>query len=131
MASEIELLENEEYINLATFRRSGEAVETPVWFAATGERNAFFVFTDGTSGKVKRLRVTDRVRVAPCKVHGKLKGDWIEGTCEILEDPVEAQRGYDALNAKYGWKMRSLTMLSTLGRRVGRRAVLKIWLQGA
>ena len=30
------MLENENYLSLATFRRDGRAVETPIWFAPEG-----------------------------------------------------------------------------------------------
>jgi uncharacterized protein len=60
----IKKLSKEAYISLATFRRNGEAVQTPVWFAILGGN--LYVVTDGTSAKVKRIRATKRVRVAPC-----------------------------------------------------------------
>ena len=61
-------LTTEAYINLATFRRNGKAVETPVWFAILGGK--LYVVTDGTSAKVKRIRATKRVRLAACNVWG-------------------------------------------------------------
>ena len=42
-AAALETLDRHRYINLVTFRRSGEAVKTPVWLAKRGER--FYVFT--------------------------------------------------------------------------------------
>jgi PPOX class probable F420-dependent enzyme len=60
--SQVMQLSNEAYISLATFRRNGNAVQTPVWFAILdGE---LFVVTDGTTARVKRIRATRRVRVA-------------------------------------------------------------------
>jgi PPOX class probable F420-dependent enzyme len=70
-------LTTEAYINLATFRRNGTAVETPVWFAILGGK--LYVVTDGTSAKVKRIRATQRVRFAACNVWGRVSGDWIDG----------------------------------------------------
>ncbi len=52
-------LEDGRYINLATYRRSGVAVETPVWFAKDSGR--FYVFSAGNAGKVKRLRSSSRL----------------------------------------------------------------------
>ena len=62
----VQSLENEPYVSLATFRRSGAAVETPVWFCTLDGR--LYVVTDGTSAKVKRLRATKRFasRSATC-----------------------------------------------------------------
>jgi len=51
----IKKLSKEAYISLATFRRNGTAVETPVWFAILGGK--LYVVTDGTSAKVKRISV--------------------------------------------------------------------------
>jgi len=56
-------LDRHRYVSLATFRRNGAEVATPVWFAALGAR--LYVVTSGDSGKVKRLRNTPRARVAP------------------------------------------------------------------
>jgi len=76
--SPIGALEHEAYINLATFRRNGNAVETPVWFVVFAGK--LYVFTDGTSAKVKRLRATPRVRIAPCSARGAVTAPWREGT---------------------------------------------------
>ena len=83
-------------------------------------------FTDSTSGKVKRLRKSSRARVAPCNVSGKLRGEWREAVVHVIEDEKTVKRAYDALRAKYGWQMRLTDLVSTLGGRIGRRAMLEI-----
>ena len=98
------------YLNLETFKKSGEGVKTPVWFAAdpsvpldSGDAK-LFVYTIGVSGKVKRIRNNPRVRVAPCTASGKLLGDWVEARAEIAAGE-EAARGMGLLNKKYfPWK---------------------------
>ena len=50
----MDLLAGENYINLATFRKSGKAVETPIWFAHA--EGSYYAFSAGNAGKVKRLR---------------------------------------------------------------------------
>ena len=50
------------YMSLATFRKSGAQVATPVWFAPADGK--LYVFTAGDSGKVKRLRGSSRARRA-------------------------------------------------------------------
>jgi PPOX class probable F420-dependent enzyme len=114
----------ETYINLETFRRDGTGVRTPVWCAPLGDK--IVVFTDGTSYKMKRLRHTTRVRVAACDVRGKLRGEWLEGRCEIVEEAKRAEQIYAALLEKYGFQMRLVNFFSTLSGRIGRRAVLEI-----
>jgi len=98
------------YLNLETFKKSGEGVKTPVWFAADpsarpdSDGAKLYVYTIGVSGKVKRIRNNPRVRIAPCTAGGKLLGDWVEARAEIVTGE-EAVRGMDLLNKKYfPWK---------------------------
>src|ERR1051325_2855605 len=95
-------LGNERYINLATFRRDGRAVETPVW--AVGLNGKLYVFTDGPSAKVKRIRATKKVRVAPCGMAGHVTGEWVEGAARVVDDSALEQEVYTALDRKYGWQ---------------------------
>ena len=98
------------YLNLETFKRNGDGVKTPVWFAADPSANLdshdarLYVYTIGASGKVKRIRNNPRVRIAPCTVRGDVLGDWVDAKAEIVTGP-EAARGMDLLNKKYvPWK---------------------------
>ena len=120
----LKLLTTETYINLATFRRNGTAVETPVWFAILGGK--LYVVTDGTSAKVKRIRATQRVRLASCNVWGGGTGDWIDGTGRILKEQKLIGRAHAALEKKYGWQMWLLDTTSHLFGRIGRRAYLEL-----
>lgn len=124
MGNAISAFEGHAYLNLETFKRDGKGVKTPVWFAKVDDK--LVVFTDGTSYKVKRLRRDTHVRVAPCDVRGVLRGDWFEGRGELVEDAAFERRIYDALLAKYGWQLRLLNIVSTLGRRVGRRKTIAV-----
>ncbi len=117
-------LDRQRYLNLATFRRNGRAVETPVWFALREGR--LYVFTDGTSGKVKRLRANPRIRIAPCDVRGKLKGDWGEGEGRIIDEPAAVEAAYAVLRRKYGLQMRVTDFISRLAGRISRRAILEL-----
>ena len=112
------------YINLATFRRTGEAVETPVWCAEKGGK--LYVFTAANAGKVKRLRNFSRARVAPCDVRGRVLGPWREAQARIVDEPQTSEGAYAALRAKYGWQMWLTDLLSRLSGRIHRRAVLEI-----
>jgi PPOX class probable F420-dependent enzyme len=122
--SALSALDRHPYINLATFRRSGAAVETPVWFAARDGK--LYVFTAAGSGKVKRLRRDSRVRVAPCTLRGRPTGAWIEGRGRRVEDAELEAAAYAALRAKYGWQMRLTDLLSRLSGRIQQRAVLEL-----
>lgn len=117
-------LHGERYINLATFRRSGVAVETPIWFVEADEK--LWAFSAHSAGKVKRLRSSPRVRIAACDVRGRVHGDWIEARARIVDDPEVEARAYAALRAKYGWQMWLTDFFSRLAGRIEGRAVLEI-----
>jgi PPOX class probable F420-dependent enzyme len=90
---------NQQYMNLETFRKSGEGVSTPVWFVALDNELCFT--TEPASGKVKRMRRDPRVRVAPCKVNGELLGDWHDGKARFLS-PEEIPAVEKVYSRKYG-----------------------------
>ena len=95
------------YLNIETFRKNGQGVHTPVWFAGEPEGGApakLYLYSTSDSGKAKRIRNNGRVRVAPCDVRGKLFGEWVEARAEIVTD-TEAEHGIKLLNKKYmPWK---------------------------
>ncbi len=112
------------YVNLATFRKSGREVCTPVWIASEGEK--LCVYTNVTSGKVKRIRNDGRVRLAPCDARGHLRGDWLEASGRMLDDPEGVERGLAAIERKYGWQMRLALFASRLTGRYSQRGVIEI-----
>ena len=58
-----------DFIQLTTFRRTGEGVPTPVWVVPDGD--ALAVFTPAGTGKLKRIGHTPRVTVAECSRRGQ------------------------------------------------------------
>jgi hypothetical protein len=120
-------LARERYVSLATFRRNGAEVRTPTWFAVVGD--GLWVVTGGDTGKVKRLRHTARVRVAPCDVRGIVHGPWREGTARTVQDPREIAHAHAMLRAKYGWQVTLLDLFSRLSGRIRRRVWLEVSLQ--
>ncbi len=117
-------LRSARYINLATYRRDGRAVETPVWAVSIGE--LLYCYTEGNAGKVKRVRATGRVRVAPGDARGRVLGDWHEGRGRVVEEPDLRRRVYEALAIKYGWVYRVLTLFAMLSGGYARRSVLEL-----
>lgn len=93
------------YISLTTFRKSGEPVVTPVWFAE--EAGVLYLFTFPGAGKVKRIRHTARVTVAPCTLNGKVTGPTIEAQARILTDEQAKAHADHTLARKYGltWRV--------------------------
>ena len=103
-------LQGHKYLNLETFRKNGQGVRTPVWFAADPSASLdsgaakLYIYTTGNAGKLKRIRNNPHVRVAPCDLRGKLLGEWIDAQAEIVTGE-EADRGMRLLNKKYvPWK---------------------------
>ena len=117
-------LDRHRYMTLSTFRRSGAEVATPVWFAAAGGK--LYVFTAGDSGKVKRLRHSSRVRVAPSEARGRVQGAWRDATARLVTEPATIERAHAALHAKYGWQMWLTDLFSRLAGRIRRRAWVEI-----
>lgn len=115
---------DEPYVSLSTFRRNGAEVATPIWVAAVDGK--LYAVTDGTSAKMKRLKVTDRIRLAACDARGNVRGDRIDGNARRVEDAATIQRAIDALGRKYGWQFGVLNFFSTLFGRIGRRAFIEI-----
>jgi PPOX class probable F420-dependent enzyme len=108
-----------QYIRLTTYRRSGEAVATPVWFAMQGE--TVYVETDPSTGKFKRIRHTPRVELAPCTFRGRVTGSTVEGTARILTAPGEIAAAQEALTRKYRLVRSSFNRLSELLGRLTRK----------
>jgi PPOX class probable F420-dependent enzyme len=93
-------LAREQCIALTTFRKSGESVTTPVWFALSF--GTIYVETHSDAGKLKRLRHTPRVALAPCTYSGKITGPVCTGRARILSEPEERAMAAAALSKKYG-----------------------------
>lgn len=91
---------NQQYLNLETYRRNGAAIKTPVWFVQDGE--TLYVRTIANSGKVKRIRNNPQVNVAPCKVDGALLGNWIPAQAREVNDDSIDRKVDRLLGKKYG-----------------------------
>jgi len=93
------------YMSLTTFRKSGEPVASPVWFAQDG--STLYLFTFPGAGKLKRIRHTPRVTVAPCTLGGKVTGPTSEGKAQILTKEEEQAHADHSLARKYGltWRL--------------------------
>jgi PPOX class probable F420-dependent enzyme len=114
-----EAFEGQRYLSLETFKKNGEGVRTPVWFAeALADSTVIggmplYVYTIGNSGKVKRIRNNPQVRIAPCDMRGNVQGDWVNATATIVHGEEEAF-GMALIDRKYRpWKQ-ILNLMATL-----------------
>ena len=91
-------IQGQKYVSLATFRKNGAAVHTPIWFAE--DAGKLWVMTSSDSGKYKRIRNNPEVKVAPCTIRGKITGPEFQARVRIL--PADyADRVWRAIRAKY------------------------------
>jgi len=118
--------EKARYVNLATFRKNGNAVRTPVWIAS--HAGCGYVFSEPEVGKVKRIRNNPRVQVAECDIRGKLTGAWFDGTARLVDDPGEIAAMYPAFTRKYGMVMRITNFFARLTGRYQRRQIIAVTL---
>lgn len=119
-------LARERYVSLASFRRDGREVRTPVWIARDGDQ--LVVYTNRKSGKVKRIRNSSRVRLAPCDARGRLRSPevWVDARARVRDDPATLERGLAAIQGKYGWQMALALFASRLSGRYADRTVIEV-----
>ena len=91
-------IHGQRYISLATFRKTGVPVPTPIWFAEDGDK--LYFMTNAKLGKIKRIRNNAQVKIAPCTIRGKVTGPEFSATARILP-PEDAARVRRAIKAKY------------------------------
>ncbi|MEV4705539.1 PPOX class F420-dependent oxidoreductase [Actinoplanes sp. NPDC049316] len=106
-------LGSEKYVLLTTFRRTGKAVPTPLWVVPDGDGLAFW--TPKEAGKLKRIRNSPRVTVAPCDVRGNPHGEAIEAAARIGNEDDRVRIG-EAIKRKYGLPGRLVLLGSRLRR---------------
>lgn len=94
----VDALATARFIDLVTYRRTGVPVGTPVLFVPDGDRLLVRVAHD--AGKLKRLRHTAVVEVAPSDSRGRRLGPSTHGRARILEAEA-VDPALRALHARY------------------------------
>jgi PPOX class probable F420-dependent enzyme len=100
-----------EYILLTTFTKDGRPKPTAIWAAPRGD--GLIAITQEKSWKVKRIRNTPRVTIAPCDRGGKPKGEAVEAVAAILDKSANGDT-YDALGKRYGLLGKTFNVFSKL-----------------
>ena len=103
---------NQKYISLETYRKNGQAVRTPVWFAESDGQ--LYVYTLADAGKTKRLRNNSRAKIAPCDMRGRVTGEWHDAQARFVQGE-EAARANALLDRKY-WMKKFFNFTSKLRR---------------
>jgi len=100
-SGDLEDFQRRKYCVLVTYRKSGDAVPSPLWFGVGNGKP--YVHTTGF--KVKRIERNPHVRVAPSTFRGRPLGPPVEGTARLLTSATDsdAERW---IQANYRWARR-------------------------
>lgn len=100
MNNTLKQFEKQQYLNIETFRKNGQGVKTPVWFAQNGE--TLHIWTGVTSGKVKRIRNNGSVRIAPSTASGEALGEWVNAHATANDSESKVKETEALFKKKYG-----------------------------
>ncbi|MCY4020201.1 MAG: PPOX class F420-dependent oxidoreductase [Chloroflexi bacterium] len=95
-----EALAQSTYVSIESYRRDGRSVRTPVNITSVDHK--LYCLTFGHSGKVKRIRNNEDVKLAKCDARGNLQGEWVPAKARVIEDRDEAQVLSRRLADKHG-----------------------------
>lgn len=84
--SDFSCFRKEEFLSLETYRKNGETIKSPMWFAQ--DNDALYLWTMADSSKVKRIRNNPHVNIAPCKRMGEVTGEWLTAHATIDDSPI-------------------------------------------
>jgi uncharacterized protein len=110
------------FVSVTSFKRDGTGVATPVWAGSDGQR--LFAFTDLHSAKVRRIRRTPHVLVAPCRPDGQLRGQALAARATVLTAPADLDGVRRILLAQHPASYRVVMLFYRVARRLrGRQNV--------
>ena len=98
--NKFEEIDSEKCISLETYKKDNQPIKTPVWFVI--KKNIIYVVTRDQTGKIRRLKNNQKVKIATCTFKGKIIGEWMMGTAKILTDE-ESNEVEKWRNKKYGF----------------------------
>ena len=99
MGNHLDQFLDQKYINLETYKKDGTPVRTPVWFVI--DKDLIYVITRDSTGKVKRLKNNQDVRIVSCSFKGEPKNEWVKGKTEMVTGE-EADKAIKLRKKKYG-----------------------------
>ena len=103
MGDMLEQFSKQKYINLETYKRDSTSVKTPVWFVI--DKELVYIITRENTGKVKRLKNNQNVRIVPCSFKGEIKNEWVNGKAQKVTGS-EADNVIKLRKKKYGFAVR-------------------------
>ena len=84
--SDFSRFRKEEFLSLETYRKNGQTIKSPMWFAQ--DNDALYLWTMADTSKVKRIRNNPNVNIAPCKRMGEVTGEWMTAHATIEDSPI-------------------------------------------
>ena len=99
MGNHLDQFLDQKYINLEPYKKDGTPVRTPVWFVI--DNDLIYVITRDSTGKVKRLKNNQDVRIVSCSFKGEPKNEWVKGKTEMITGE-EADKAIKLRKKKYG-----------------------------
>ena len=93
-------IKSEKYVSLETYKKSKQAVRTPVWFVI--KDGLIIIVTRDQTGKIKRIRNNKKVKIATCSIKGKTSMQMVSGTAKILTQE-ETESAVKIRDKKYGF----------------------------
>jgi uncharacterized protein len=110
-------LGEQKFVSLTTFKRNGDAVASPMWIVAEGDR--LWAWTPADAWKVKRIRRDPRVTLTACGRTGNVQpgAPVIDATAEVITDAGEVTRVESLIKRKYGLEFRIVTLIETIAAR--------------
>ena len=107
MGNQLEQFIEQKYINLETYKKDGTPIRTPVWFVI--DNDLIYVITRDSTGKVKRLKHNQDVRIVSCSFKGKPKNGWVKAKAEKITGE-EADKAIKLRKKKYGMSARLVSL---------------------
>ena len=110
MGNQLEQFLDQKYINLETYKKDGTPIRTPVWFVI--DTDLIYVITRDSTGKVKRLKNNQSVRIVPCSFKGQSKNGWVNGMAEKITGE-KADKAIKLRKKKYGMSARLIGLFTS------------------
>jgi len=101
---------DQKYINLETYKRDGTPIRTPVWFVI--DNDLIYVITRESTGKVKRLKNNQSIRIVTCSFKGQPKNEWVNGMAEKITGE-KADKAIKLRKKKYGMYARLIGLFTS------------------
>ena len=101
---------DQKYISLETYKKDNTPIRTPVWFVINNDH--IYITTKESTGKVKRLRNNQNVRLAVWSMKGQIKNEWVDGIAKMIVGD-DAENTIKLRKKKYGLSARLISVFTS------------------